>query len=263
MSKTQKNKKVANFQPKLKQKQKVLHRLKALFRIINLALLSAFLYGFYIFWDLPFWKVQQIEMSGLSNIGYQYISKLNPEKSYMGHHILKLDSTLISKKLSDFRIFEYVSVNRRIFPTKLYINFYERIPYITIYQSSKEKEVTLDEEGVVLTYLVPNKTRSIYNINKINNYKLQDKQINTIRVIENLRNAKKIEDIGVFDISNPNNLILKTDENKIILGNTDDLPMKINSIRALESLSKTTKNELEYIDVRYWRNPVLIKKGSD
>lgn len=263
MAKTQKNKKVANFQPKLKQKQKILHRLKALFRIINLVLFSAFLYGYYIFWDLPFWKVQDVEMTGLSSIGYQYIKKIDPEKSYKGHHILNLDSSLITKKLDNFRLFEKVSVNRKLFPTKIYINFYERVPYITIYDSSQEKDITIDEEGIVLTYLKPNKNKSIYSVNNVKDYKLKEGQINAIRVIENLRNTKKIKDIGFFDISNPNNLILKTDENKVLLGNNEDLVMKINSIKALESLSKTTKNELEYIDVRYWRNPVLIKKGSD
>lgn len=260
MAKTQKNKKVANFQPKLKQKQKVLHRIKALFRTINLIIITSFLYGYYLVWDLPFWKIESVELNGLSKIGFEYIKKYDPEKSYKGHHILKLDSSFISKKLSNFRLFENVSVNRKLFPTKLYINFYERIPYMTIYNSFEEKDITIDEEGIVLTYLKANKNRSIYLIKKVFDYKLKPEQMNAIRVIDNLIMSKSIDDMGVFDITDPNNLILKTKTNKVLLGNLEDLIMKINSLKPLESLSKTNENELEYIDVRYWRNPVLIKK---
>ncbi len=147
MAKTQKKKKVANFQPKLKQKQKALFQTKALFIILELTLICSFLYGYYIFWDLPFWKIQSVELNGLSKIGYNHIKKFNPEKSYKAHHILHLDSSLISKKLSNFRLFENVSVNRKLFPSKLYINFYERIPYVTIYSSLEEKDITIDDDA--------------------------------------------------------------------------------------------------------------------
>lgn len=263
MAKIQKDKKVSNFQPKLKQKQRALHRTKALFNIINLIAITSFLYGYYIFWDLPFWKVQYVELNGLSNIGYGYIKKFNPEKSYKGHHILNLDSSLIAKKLSNFRIFQAVTVNRKLFPTTLNINFYERTPYITIYNANQEKDITIDDDGVVLTYTIKNNSRSIYIIKKIFDNRLKPEQMNVIRVINNLLDNKKIENIGTFDITDPNNLILRTNENKVLLGNLEDLIMKINSIKPLELLSKTNKNELEYIDVRYWRNPVLIKKGRD
>ena len=265
MAKTKKNNKVANLQPKLKQKQKILRRLKALFGVINITFISLFLYGYFLVWDLPFWKVQIVELSGLSNIGFNYLKKYNPEKSYKGHNILTLDASLISKGLSNFRVFENVNAYRTLFPTKLLINFKERIPFITIYNSLNERDITIDEEGIVLTYVKKNELgKSIYTVKNVNDFRLTAEQMNAIRVIENLRNNNEMGDIGYFDLTDTNNLILTTLQNKVLLGNLEDLIMKIKSLTALENLSKTNKNELEYIDVRYWRNPVLkLKKGSD
>src|SRR5262249_3936418 len=88
-------------------------------------------------------------------------------------------------------------------------------------------------------------------------------QLNAIRVIEHFRTNKKIKDLGAFNITNPENIILNTEKNKILLGSLDEFILKINTIPVIESLSKNSKNELEYIDVRYWKNPVLkLKKGS-
>jgi len=265
LAKTKKSNKVAPIQPKLKEKQKKLHNIKAFFRIINLILLSIFLYGYYLVWDLPFWKVQVVELVGLTKIGNKYIQTFNPEKSYKGHNILKLDSSKISKKFGNFRVFENVNSYRSLFPAKLIINFKERVPYINIYDSTSEKDLTIDEDGIVLTYLKKSEFgKSIYTVKKVKDFKITPEQMNVVRVIENLIKNKEIVNIGYFDITNNNNIILTTLENKVLLGNLDDLIMKIKSLPALENLSKTNKNELEYIDVRYWRNPVLkLKKGSD
>lgn len=293
-------KKVTSIQPKLKQKQKVLHRLKALFRLINLFLFCAFIYAFYMVWTLPFWDVTNIEINGLSNIGYAYINKYIPEKSYKGLNILTLDPGKISKTLNNTRVFRAVNVYRSLFPTSLIINFEERIPFLTIHENSSDQDITIDDEGIVLTYVNPNredelffpkskndnqnknikkneeknknsvketkkdKGKAIYSINKAKDFSLNSEQLNCIRVIENLRKNKKIDDIGVFDLTDPQNIILNTTENKVLLGGLDELIMKIKSIPPLEDLSKNNKNELEYIDVRYWKNPVLkLKKGSD
>lgn len=263
-AKTTNNKKVANIQPKLKQRQKILHRLKALFRVVNLTVISLFLYGYYLVWSVPFWKVEIIELNGLSKIGYEYLKKFEPEKSYKGRNILTLDSFLIGSRINNFRVFQSVNVYRTLFPAKLTFNFIERTPYLTIYDASHEKDITIDEEGIVLTFLKNNDQKAIYLIKKIKDYKITPEQMNVIRVIENLRNNKDIGDVGVFDITDTNNIILTTKENTVLLGTLEDLIMKIKSLPPLESLSKTNKNELEYIDVRYWRNPVLkLKKGSD
>lgn len=265
MAKTKKNNRVTSLQPKLKQKQKILRRLKALFRVVNISFMALFLYGYYLVWDLPFWKVEIVELNGLSKIGHNYLKKFNPEKSYKGHNILTIDSTFISHKLDNFRVFESVGVYRTLFPSKISINFRERVPYLTIYDSFIEKDLTIDEEGIILTYLVKNNSgKAIYSIKKIRDYRLSPDQMNVIRVIENFRNHKDISDVGYFDITDPNNLTLTTPENRVLLGNLEDLIMKIKSLPALENLAKSNKNELEYIDVRYWRNPVLkLKKGSD
>ncbi|MBC7475606.1 MAG: hypothetical protein H7263_15070 [Candidatus Sericytochromatia bacterium] len=301
--KNNKSKKITSLQPKLKQKQRVLHRIKAFFRLINLLLFCASIYGFYLIWKLPFWNINVVELNGLSKVGYKYVEKFSPQKSYRGQNLLIVNPAKVSAIFNNVRVFKSVNTYRSLFPTTLTLNFEERSPYINIFDDNEKKDITIDEDGEVLTFIIPtdekvkffpkpkeiknklkliikNSTKNtkndknienkkdqgqlIYLISEIKSYKLSLQQINVIKVIEKLRNDKKIDDLGVYNITDPKNITLQTEDNKILLGGLDQLIVKIKSINALEAISKNNKNELEYIDVRYWQNPVLkLKKGSD
>ncbi len=267
-SKTKKKKDsshAAYFYPKLKQRQRILHTIKALIRITKLLMFSSAIYGIYLLWSMPFWQIANVELAGLSNIGHSYISKFYLEKNYLGQNILMVNPGKLNDELQNIRLFKEIKTYRRLFPTTLHLSFVERIPYMFIHDDKTAKDIIIDEEGVVLTFAknFQENTNTIYSINKIFDFQITPEQVNVIRVIEHFRKNRQIADLGVFNITNPDNLILQTEKNKILLGNLDEFIMKIKSIPVIESLSKTSKNELEYIDVRYWKNPVLkLKKGS-
>lgn len=255
---------IEEYKPKLKQRQKVVHKLRAIIRISKALIYGALFYGIYLLWNLPFWNIENVEFSGLSSMGYRYIEKFDLKKNYLNQHLLSINPYKIKMALENERVFREVSVNRSLFPSTVQINFKERVPYLTIYDSKKESDVTIDDEGVVLTYTKKGKNILNFAINDIKNNKITYEQLNDIRVIDSFIKSKKIPDVKVFDLSNPNNIILNTEKNKILLGDLEEFVMKIRTISQLETLSKNTKNELEYIDVRYWKNPVLkVKESSD
>lgn len=261
-----KNSDIAEFKPKLKQRQRVVHTLRAIIRISKYSFFSAIFYGIYLLWNMPFWNIQIVEINGVSPMGYNYIEKFNLVKNYQSTNILSLDPSKLKKALDNNRIFKEININRKLFPSILQIDFIERLPYMTIFDEKKGSDITIDEDGIVLTYTKKfnNSGISNYSIKNIKNYKITEEQVNAIRVIEHFIQTKKIPDMKVFDLTNPNNIILHTDKNIILIGDLEDFIMKIKTIFQLEALSKNTKNELEYIDVRYWKNPVLkVKEGSD
>jgi cell division septal protein FtsQ len=261
-----KNPRVSNLYPRLKQRQRVLHTLRALIRLLKLAILGAIFYGLFLLWNMDFWLVKQVELNGLNRIGYTYVAKFSLDKKFVGQSILDINPAKVNNILQNIRLFKEIKAYRTIFPAVLTIDFVERTPYITVYEESSDHDLIIDEEGVALIsgHNFKNETRSVFTLKKINNYKISSDQLNAIKVIEKLRNNKKIEDLGTFDITSPKNIVLNTSGNHILLGNLEDFVTKIKTIPVIESLSKNNKNELEYIDIRYWRNPVLkLKKGSD
>jgi hypothetical protein len=265
-AKKKKDSQVVNLYPKLKQRQRALHTLRALIRLIKLAIFCTIFYGLYLLWNMNFWLVESVELNGLSNTGYHYVSKFSLEKKFIGQNILEVNPAKVNNILQNIRLFKEIKAYRTIFPAILTINFVERTPYLTVYEEASNQDIIIDEEGVALisTQNINKEVKQVYTLKKIINYKITPEQLNAIKVIEKLRNYKKIDDLGAYDLSNPKNIVLNTPENHILLGNLEDFVTKIKTVPVIESLSKTNKNELEYIDIRYWRNPVLkLRKGSD
>lgn len=278
-TKKKKDSQVSNIYPKLKQRQRVLHTLKALIRLLKLTIFCSICYGFYLLWNMNFWLIENVELNGLSKIGYSYVSKFSPEKSFIGKSILEVNPAKVNSILQNIRLFKEIKSYRTIFPSVLTINFIERKPYLTLYEETSAHDIIIDEEGVALTsaqdfhkdimVIERSRNKPVYSIKRIKNYKITPEQLNVIKVIERFKNydvrsGKKITDLGTYDITNPKNIVLNTGENKILLGNLENFVTKIKTIPVIESLSKNNKDELEYIDIRYWQNPVLkLKKGSD
>lgn len=264
MSTTKKfNPNIAEHKPKFKKRRKQFHKYKAMLGISKTIVYASIFFGVYYLWNLPFWNIENVELNGLSNIGYNYIKKFNL-KNFSQQHLLLINPYKLKMALENERVFREVSINRSLFPATLQINFTERLPYLTIYEAKKESDVTIDDEGVVLTYTKKGKNILNFSLSEIKNNKLTNDQLNAVKVIDSFIKSKKIPDIKVFDLTNPSNIILNTEKNKILLGDLEEFVMKIRTISQLETLSKNTKNELEYIDIRYWKNPVLkVKESSD
>ncbi|MFN8670871.1 MAG: hypothetical protein U0457_02160 [Candidatus Sericytochromatia bacterium] len=251
---------IQEFKPKLQQRRKQVSVINTILRWINISLTLAIFYGIYLLWNMDFWKIQLIEINGLTRIGSSYISKFELDKTYKDRHILTVNPLEILKDIKHDRIFKDIKIKRTLFPAKLEFEFLERKPYISIYEEQHGRNFTIDNEGFVLTFDDNSKKKVIHKIDEIKKYKLSSQQLSILKLTQTFLEKKKIPDIGTYDISNIDKIILKTKKNTIFLGNIDDMIMKIKSIEELENLAQKTKNELEYIDVSNWKNPVLKMK---
>jgi len=257
---------------KLKRRQRRFHYFLAFVRLLKLSLFAVFLYGFYLLCTMNFWLIEDVEINGLTKNSYHYVSKLISQENLVNENIMLINPCELKSKLENRRIFKEVEIKRSILPTSLQINFVERIPYIKIYEKTTSNTVFIDEEGIVLTSKPDNNKILFYTLNKINKFSITSEQLKVIKYIENLKKEKKISTLGLFDISNENNIILNSGGYKFLLGNLENFVKKINTIPLIQEKIKTTsvsslihksdKNEIEYIDIRFWDSPVLkLKKG--
>lgn len=263
---SQNNSNIHEFKPKLGQRKKLISIIFTIVRWIKISLSLGIFYGIYLLFISNFWAVQVVEINGISNIGFNYISKFDLEKTYKNKNLLLINPLDILKEIKHDRILKKIHIERSLFPAKLRFNFVERIPYVTVYEDLNHREVNLDEEGFVLTFTPKTKEKIIYHVQEIKNYKLTQDQMNIIKITYTFIKNKKISDIGIYNVSDVERIELQTKSNLIVLGNIESIIMKIKSIDELEKLSKKTKNELEYIDVSNWKNPVLkikVKKKSE
>lgn len=257
---------LAYFYPKLKHRQRLLHRIRAFIRLFNFIIFCLLVYCFYLLWNLDLWNIKNVEFKGLSKEGYTYISRFNIEDELIGKNIFTVNPSKVRNILNNISIFRKITIYRSLFPPTLSINFTERKPYLEIYDNNLKKDLFIDSNGFILHHIkkITKKDKIIYFINKTDNIKISSEQLNIIKVIDNFRKNKIINDLGIYNITNYQNIILNTPDNVIFLGGIDNFVKKIEAVPALEGLSKEHKNKLEYIDVRYSENHVLkLKKGSD
>lgn len=263
---SQKNNNIHEFKPKLAQRKREVTFVFAIFRWLKITLSLGIFYAIYLLFIANFWVVQVVEINGITHIGFNYIAKFELEKTYKNKNLLTINPLDILREIKHDRIFKKIYIERSLFPAKLRFNFIERVPYITIYEDLNHREVTLDEDGFVLTFTPKTKDKIIYHIKEIKNYKLSQDQMNIIKLTYTFLKNNKISDIGIYNITDAERIELRTKLNLIVLGNIESIIMKIKSIDELEKLSQKTKNELEYIDVSNWKNPVLkikVKKKSE
>lgn len=256
---------IQEFKPKLHQRRRYVSAVNTILRWVMFSLSIGLFYSAYLLFNLDMWNIKFVEINGLTKIGSAYVQKFEIDKTYKDKHLLLVNPLEIIRILKHDRIFKNISVKRSLFPPTIQINFVERKPYKIIYEKMHERIFTIDDQGFILTFNDQSNNKYIHIINEIKNYRISQEQIDIIKITSSFLERKKIQDIGIYDLSEIDKIILKTKTNTVFLGNIEDIIMKIKSIDELEKLSQKTKNELEYIDVSNWRNPVLkikVKKKN-
>jgi cell division septal protein FtsQ len=240
---------------RLKKKKRKLFLINLLLSISKISIFFSSLYIIYLLWINPFWNLKIIEINNISENTQSFIRKLNLEKVYLEKNILFINPILLKEELiSNKRIFKDIIIERSLFPAKLKIEVFERKPYLNIKIKNKNEVYTIDNEGVVLIKKYIKKTYFV--IDKIVNYQITKEQLKVLKKIYfYITNNKIPEEIGLFDITNPNDIHLYTKDNHIILGNIENFILKIKSIPQLEEIAKNNKEKLKYIDIKSYDKP--------
>ncbi len=234
--------------------------------------------GLFLLWTAQFWNLQQVEIKGATINTERYVQTFVKNENLRGKHLLKINPLILKKRLEINPLVKQVTFEREILPAHLTLKVQERLPRYVVYSAlplydSATKKVQVperyakivDAEGILLplpskrfAYVGPHFYLKPTLIKK----KLSMEHLNLIRELEALDEKKLLGHSGVFDISNPQNLIFHLNDPplRVWLGMPEDLLLKMQLIDSTHKGSGVSESEIEYIDLRFWKHPVVKKR---
>jgi len=238
--------------------------------LMGVMILSSLLFQI---WTAPFWQVQEIRPHGLSNYSTRYVLGYLSGKKLEGKHLLQINPLEIKKELMDYPLLKDVRVERSFFPTRVNIHVVERKPaYRLFYEEpthlpySNNLSFLIDEEGYLLN--IPDGHTPSHTImtslekKRLKKGKLTPEHLLLLNQLNALYQKKQLSVQGVYNLSNPENIILRAPEIgvPVWLGKAESLPVKLGLLQPVLEISKKQPKPVDYIDLRFWKHPVLKTK---
>jgi cell division protein FtsQ len=234
-------------------------------RFVRFAILAVFvLLSFYCFSQSPFFALAQINVQGNRALSAQVIADL--AGVLQGTNLFDIDLKQVEKRLLTHPLIEKVDV-RKNWPDKLTITVSEREPCALLLTS--DCILVVDENGICL-----DKVRSLSSyrsypiITGVNPLSLSpgervSNDLVFLDVLDVLQDEACQDSLSEVNIADRNNIVAYSREGiPIFLGNTMDLPDKLNSALALiRSIAPSQK--IAYVDVRVLEKPVVKEKNEN
>ncbi|MEZ0373596.1 MAG: cell division protein FtsQ/DivIB [Candidatus Sericytochromatia bacterium] len=251
----------------------------------------------FMIWSAPVWRIQSVDIRGTSPYTRKYLETFLKTHALIGEHILRLNPLLLKQQVLKNPLVRDAQFERELLPTRLTVKVQERKPAHLVYRQQdkhplidKHKAWILDHEGVVLplpSAAAPDQLVQVSVSPALVKQRLPQAQLDLLRQLEILAQQKllpleaqlKPEDTssseqqapppdtgrpaGVYDLSNPQNLMLYLAQPPITvwLGRSEDLLIKLKLIQPTLETAKQETGQIEYIDLRFWKHPVLKAKG--
>lgn len=235
--------------------------------------------GLFLLWTAHFWEVTQVEIKGTSVNTHDYVANFVQQEKLQGSHLLQINPLVLKKELEKSPLVKHVTFEREILPAALTLKVQERLPHYLLYHTlptydkktqkylEQPSQLTvIDAEGIVLPlsgkafdysgpllYLNPSHFKE----------KVSLTHLNLIRELDALAEKEVLNYTGVFDVSDPQNLIFHGSEPsvKVWLGMPEEILLKMQLIESTFKASEVSASEIEYIDLRFWQHPVVKKHG--
>lgn len=217
-------------------------------------------------WSAPVWQLKKVHLHDLSqysqSLVQSYIQGLNLE----GRHILKVNPLVLKEHLLGFELVKGIDIRRSLFPGVLHIYVQERKAAFLVYPNSEkpnpEEAKVVDDEGVVLRIPaseVPENSVRFTLSKRSLDQQISGEQVELMHYINQLFLKEEIAVQGFFNIEKTGEIILNTPAVPVPvwLGTRDNLPVKLSLIAPAMELAKKQSRPLRYIDLRYWKHPVL------
>jgi hypothetical protein len=234
--------------------------------------------GLFLLWTAQFWNIQKVEIKGATINTERHVQAFVENEHLQGMHLLKVNPLVLKKRLEANPLVKQVTFEREILPAYLTLKVQERLPRYVLYSAlplydkmTKKVQVPeryakiVDAEGIILPLPVKRFEYAgphFYLKPSLIKKKLSAEHLNLIRELEALDERELLDHNGVFDISNPQNLIfyLNDPSLRVWLGMPEDLLLKMQLIDSTHKGSGVPESEIEYIDLRFWKHPVVKKR---
>jgi len=224
--------------------------------------------GLWMIWTAPFWQIETIEIRGTSPHTLTYLQDFLAQAQIKGKHLLGFNPLELEQQVEQNPLVKNAQFERELLPTRLVIKVQERTPaYLVLHEKryytyTPAASFVIDYEGVVLPLppnTVPASELRVSIEPELVKAQFPAPQLDLLRQLETLQDQKKLNVKGVFNLSNPQNIILQLEEPalKIWLGRAEDLPIKLRLIEPTLKTAELEKAKIDYVDLRFWKHPVV------
>ena len=239
----------------------------AYWQIMAAMILSSSLFSI---WTASFWRIQETEIRGTSDYTRKFMETFLAEQKIVNRHILSINPIQLKTKAEQNPLIQDIQIERQLLPSKLTLKIQERkAAYLVKYQpegqQAQEQYFVIDLEGIILPLPIESVThtsiQTIINPALVNSRFLQE-QLELLRHLERLYQQNLISVQGLYDLSDPQNLILYQIDPLLTvwLGRPEDLPIKLQLMKPTLSSSQKKFENIEYIDLRFLKHPVVKTK---
>ena len=220
-------------------------------------------------WLAPFWLIHEVRPFGASHYSTRYVLNYLSSHQLTGKHILSINPMQIRRELLNFALLKEVRVERTLFPTLLNLYLTERKPAFRIYEEisggayQSSRSFLIDDEGVVLN--IPDAQTPPHTVlvsidkTQLRAGRLDQEHLSLLLLLNTLYQNKQLLAQGVYNISRPDQLILRPSEGSppVWLGRAEQLSLKLRLLPSLEEIAKKNNQRVSYFDLRNWENPVI------
>lgn len=239
---------------------------------LRIPLLMAIIASLWGLWAPPLWSIQEVKLYGLSPHTHKHVIDYFQKHRIEGKHLLQVNPVRLRDELLQFTLIQDVHIERHLFPPQLMVRVTERKPAFRIVLEQAPLKspghVLIDVEGRVLN--VPPSTRPDQKLvasltaNKLQKT-LDRERLEVLHQLNAHLNAGQLPYPGIYNLDNPQNVILRRPDatTPIWLGKPQDLALKLSLLSPIQQLAGKQREPIEYIDLRFWRHPVLkTRRGS-
>jgi len=222
----------------------------------------------FMIWTASFWFIQNTEIRGTSGYTREFVASFIKEQAIIGKHLLSINPITLKAEAEKNPLIQDIQIERQLLPTKITFKVQERKAAYLVYQQPEnpkqqpEKYFVIDLEGIILPLPADAVTHSNIQTSidpAIVSTVFPQEQLELLRHLERLFQQKLINIQGIYNLSDPQNLILhqKKPDLTVWLGRPEDLPIKMQLIEPTLSSAQKKTEDIEYIDLRFWKHPVV------
>ena len=252
------------------QKRSQTRRRQKVIGLVQFCLAMGIGFGLFHFFQHPLWYITDIQVQGLNQYNRRFILNYLSHQELTDRHLLLLNPQEIQKELLSYPMLKSVQINRYLWPSQLVVQLQGRQPVFRIYLENntytEANSILIDEEGTILPIspTIHPQSKLLLSLEPSQTKKITPEILTTIAKLKDYYSSDKIAIEGVFNLSQLNNVILRTPSIPVPvwLGTLDDLTIKMGLLSSLQSLIEQYKSQVEYIDLRYWKHPVLKTTSS-
>lgn len=208
------------------------------------------LWGLYLLVTAPWWRIGDVRVLGAPQNQARQIHSAILHLDVIGQPLWRVDPQAVERLVTSHGWVQQAQVRRWLFPARLDVYLSARSGWTRLIWQGKTH--TIDEGG--------SKVQDVARLPLLFQIDRQRPTVDQLACMHRMADAwrlKQLEGHGVYQVTDPKRIVWFSGQETVWLGTTEQLSAKLAAYQRIKPLAKAKGKRLEYIDLRWWQNPVL------